>query len=170
MKLLLRLKGFTLVEMTLYVAICSILLLALSTFLAFLLSARVRSQSITEVNQQGFQVMNMITGTIRNARSIQTPAIGTASSTLSLTTGNALLNPTIFSVASTTVRIQEGSGVPVLLTNSRVKVTGLTFQNVSSSSSTEKIIKISFTIDYSNTNGKAEFSFTKMFTGSATLR
>jgi Tfp pilus assembly protein FimT len=71
MKKVRLLKGFTLVEMSLYVAICAILLLVLSSFLSFLLGARVRSQAITEVNQQGFQVMNLITQTIRNGRSIE---------------------------------------------------------------------------------------------------
>ena len=163
-------KGFTLVEMTLYVSICSILLLSLSVFLTFLLGTRVRSQSITEVNQQGFQVMNLITETIRNGRSIQTPSIGTSSSTLSLTTGNSLIDPTIFTLASTTIKIQEGSNISVPLTNSRIKVSNFLFQNVSSTSSTEKIIRISFTIDYSNLSGKSEYTFTKDFIGSATLR
>lgn len=164
-----RVRGFTLVEMVLYVSVCAIILLSLSTFLSFLLSSRVKSQAITEVNQQGFQVMNLISGTIRNGRSIQTPAIGTSSSTLSLTTAYPLLNPTIFSLSSTTLTIKEGSGNPIALTNSRVQVSSLTFQNVSSASTTEKVIRITFTIDYINPQGRAEYSYTKTFTGSATL-
>lgn len=163
-------KGFTLVELVLYVSICSILLLTISSFLSFLLGARVRSQAISEVNQQGFQAMSLITQTIRNGRSIQVPGIGTSSSTLSITTSNALLNPTIFDVSSTTLRVKEGSKTAILLTNSRVKLSALTFQNVSSSSSTEKIIRISFTLDAVNQGGRSEYSFTKSFSGSATLR
>jgi len=163
-------KGFTLVEMTLYVAICAILLLSLSTFLTFLLGARVRNQAITEVNQQGFQVISMITQTIRNGRSIQIPAIGATTTFLSLTTGNALVNPTIFDVSSSTVRITEASNVPMPLTNSRVQVSNLVFHNISSSSSIEKIIRIHFTIDYKNSGGRPEYSYTKIFSGSATLR
>jgi Tfp pilus assembly protein FimT len=163
-------KGFTLVELVLYVSICSILLLAISSFLSFLLGARVRSQTITEVNQQGFQVMSLITQTIRNGRSIQIPSMGTSSSTLSVTTGNALLNPTIFDLSSSTLEIKEGSKAAIPLTNSRVLVSGLTFQNVSSGSSTEKIVRISFTIDSVNQGGRSEYSFIKSFSGSATLR
>jgi type II secretory pathway pseudopilin PulG len=163
-------KGFTLVEMILYVSICSILLLCLSTFLSFLLDARVRSQSITEVNQQGFQVMTLMTQTIRNGRSIQTPSIGTTTQTLSITTSNPVVNPTLFDVSSTSIRITEGSNTAIALTNSRVVASGLTFQNVSSGSSTEKIIRISFTLDSVNQSGRSEYSFTKSFNGSATLR
>ncbi len=163
-------KGFTLVELVLYVSICSILLLTMSTFLTFLLGARVRSQAITEVNQQGFQVMNQITQTIRNGRNIQIPSIGVSSSTLSLTTGNALLNPTVFSLNGTTFIVKEGSKTAIPLTNSRIRVSTVTFQNVSSSSSTEKIIRISYTIDYVNLGGRNEYSYTKSFNGSATIR
>lgn len=170
MKILPNYKGFTLIEMVLYVSVCSIILLSLSTFLTFLLGARVRSQAITEVNQQGFQVMYQLTQTIRNGRSIQVPSIGTSSSTLSITTANPLLNPTIFTVSSSTFTIKEGSTTPIPLTNSRVRVSGLTFDNVSSSSSTDKVIRISFVIDYINTSNKTEYSYTKTFTGSATLR
>ena len=163
-------KGFTLIEMVLYVSVCSIILLSLSTFLTFLLGARVRSQAITEVNQQGFQVMYQLTQTIRNGRSIQVPSIGTSSSTLSITTANPILNPTIFTVSSSTFTIKEGSTASIPLTNSRVRVSNLTFDNVSSLSSTDRVIRISFIIDYVNTSNKTEYSYTKTFTGSATLR
>jgi type II secretory pathway pseudopilin PulG len=164
-----NIRGFTLVEMVLYVSVCAIILLSLSTFLSFLLSSRVKSQAINEVNQQGFQVMNLIAGTIRNGRSIQTPAIGTSSSTLSLTTAYPLLNPTIFSLSSTTLTIKEGSSNPIALTNSRIMVSSLLFQNVSSASTTEKVIRFSFVIDYINPQGRAEYSYAKTFSGSATL-
>lgn len=163
-------KGFTLVEMILYVSICSILLVTISVFLSFLLGARVRSQAMNEVNQQGFQIMSLMTQTIRNGRSIQVPGIGISSSTLSLTTGDPLLNPTVFNVSSTTLYIVEGSKAPISLTNSRIKISNLLFQNVSSDSSTEKIIRISYTIDYNSTSGRSEYAFSKTFSGSATLR
>lgn len=163
-------KGFTLVEMVLYVALCSIILVSLSGFLSFLLESRVRSQAINEVNQQGFQVMHLITQTIRNGRSIEVPLTGVTASTLSLTTPNALLNPTVFSLSSTTVMISEGGKPAIPLTNSRIAVTGLSFQNVSSALSIEKSIKISFTVTYVNRSGRGEYVYSKAFNGSAILR
>lgn len=170
MKLFYNQKGFTLVEMILYVAICSLFLLTLSTFLTFLLGARIRSQAITEVNQQGFQVMHAVTSTIRNGRSVEVPALGSSSSTLSITTGIPILDPTLFYVASGTFVTQEGSNQPIPLTNSRITVTPILFENVSSSSSPDRIIRISFTINHTNQSGRYEYEFTKSFTGSATLR
>ena len=163
-------KGFTLVEMILYVAICSLFLLTLSTFLSYLLQARVRSQAIAEVNQQGTQVMYMMTETIRNGRTINTPSIGATSTTLSVTTGVPLLDPTVFSVGTGTVYITEGSRAAVALTNSRVIVSNFVLSNISSASSTDRIVRISFTLDYKTQSSKTEYSLTKGFTGSATLR
>jgi hypothetical protein len=125
---------------------------------------------MTEVNQQGFQVMSLITQTIRNGRSIEVPSVGASSQMVSITTPSPLLNPTVFSMSSTTVMIREGAGQEIPLTNSRVAVTDLLFQNVSSGASVEKNIKISFTITYINNSGRGEYSFTKTFNGSAILR
>jgi hypothetical protein len=144
-------------------------MLSLSTLLSFLLGSRIRSQSINEVNQQGFQVMHIMTQAIRNGRTIQVPVVGASSSTLSVAMGNPLISPTTFFVSSSTLMIREASNPQIPLTNSRVSVTGLTFQNVSSTSSIEKIIKMSFTLDYINNSGKSEYSYTKTFSGSATM-
>ena len=156
--------------MLLYVSICSMLLLSLSLFVTFLFEARIKNQSIADVNQQGTQVMYMITESIRNASSVEIPSVGGASSTLSLTVENGLLSPTVFTVGSGTVMITEGSNFPVPLTNSHVTVTGMSFKNISSLSSGDRIIQISFTISYNNSSGRNEYDFSKSFTGSATIR
>ncbi len=164
------LKGLSLIEMLLYVAISSIILLSLSLFLTFILGQRVKNQSIADVNQQGLQVMQLITQTIRNARSIDFPSIGATSSSLSMTMSDPLLSPTIFDIVGGVVRIKEGSNAIIPLTNSHVSVSSLLFQNISSTSSVDRIIRMSFTIDHININGRNENSFSKSFTGSATLR
>ncbi len=164
------LRGFTLVEMVLYVGLCSILLISLSGLASYLLESRIRSQAINEVNQQGFQVMSLMTQTIRNGKSVEIPSVGTISPTLSITTADTLLNPTVFSLSSTTLTISEAGKQAISLTNSRVAVSSLSFQNVSSTSSPEKIIRISFVLSSLNTSGRGEYSFTKTFNGSAILR
>jgi Tfp pilus assembly protein PilV len=163
-------RGLTLIEMLLYVSVCSVILLSLSSLLSLLLSSRVKNQSISNVNQQGIQIMQMVTQTIRNARSIDSPPLGGSDVLISITTGDPLKNPTVFSASGSALYIQEGSSAPTPLTNSRVLVSSTTFQNISSTSSSDRIIRFSFIINTVNQNNRQEYTYGKNFSGSATLR
>jgi Tfp pilus assembly protein FimT len=165
-----KIPGFTLVEMTLYVAICSILLFSLSTLFAHLVGARVKSQAVNEVNQQGEFLLYSLTHAIRNAQSIDVPLMGTSSQAMSITTFTPSLNPTVFSASSSTFFVQEAGGASIPLTNNRVSVSNLLFENVSSASSTDRIVRIMFTLSTRTQATQQEYMYTKTFKGSATLR
>src|SRR5674476_477978 len=89
-------KGFTLIEMLLYLAILSIMVLAFSSFLSFSYTSRVKATVIAEVEQQGSQTMSLITQNIRNAASITAPASGVVASSLTLTEYTGAVSPTVF--------------------------------------------------------------------------
>ena len=162
-------SGFTLIELLLYVSISAMMLLVISVFLSSLLQSRIKNQTIAEVEQQGFQVMQMITQTARNAEAITSPAQGASASSLTLDVIAAANDPTIFDAASGVIRITEGVGSAISLTNSRVTTSVLTFQNLSRAS-TPGTIRIQFTLTHVNPEGRNEYSFSKTFIGSATLR
>lgn len=162
-------EGFTLIELLLYVSITSIILLVTSLFLSTLLQSRIKNQTIAEVEQQGLQVMQIVTQTVRNADTINSPAQGTSAASLSVNTIITGNNPTVFDLGSGTVRIKEGVATAVTLTNSRVTASGFSFYNLSRNG-TPGTIRIQFTLTHVNPEGGNEYSFTKTFTGSATLR
>lgn len=169
MKICTQHKGFTLIELLLYVAISSSILLVISTFLPTLLESRVKNQTIAEVEQQGIQVMQIITQTIRNADKIDSPTVGASASSLSLNTYVSNLNPTIFDLAAGVIQVSEGVVSPIALTNTRVTASALTFQNLSRVS-TPGTLRISFTLTHVNSSGRNEYNFSKTFSSSATLR
>jgi prepilin-type N-terminal cleavage/methylation domain-containing protein len=160
--------GFTLIELLLYVAISSIMLLAISSFLGTLLQSRVKNQTIAEVEQQGLAVTQLINQTARNAQAITAPTVGAnaASATLNVITGAS--NPTIFDISAGVLRIKEGAGAAVPLTNSRVVASGLNFQNLSRAG-TPGTIRVQFTLTHVNNSGRNEYSYAKTFITSATL-
>jgi len=162
-------SGFTIIELLLYVAISSIILLVTSLFLSTLLEARVKNQIIAEVEQQGVQVMQIITQTIRNAELVNSPANGASGSSLSLNTSLASTTPSIFDLSAGVVRIKENGNSVINLTNSKVSVSNLSFYNLSRPG-TPGVIKISFTISAINNSNRNEYSFSSLFTGSASLR
>ena len=155
-------KGFTLIELLLYIAIASIIVFTTASLLRFTLESRVKNQTIAEVEQEGIQVMQLITQTIRNATAISSPTIGASGASLSVDT-------TVFDLSGGAIRIKEGAGAAVNLTSSKITVSRLNFQNLSRVS-TPNIVRVSFTVTYTNSSGRNEYDFTKSFYGSAGLR
>jgi Tfp pilus assembly protein PilW len=92
-------SGYTLIELLLYVSIVGVLLISVSYFFAMIVDARVKNQSITEVNDQGMAAMDYITQVIHNATSITSPAAGGSGSTLTLVVPTGSLSPTTFDLS-----------------------------------------------------------------------
>jgi type II secretory pathway pseudopilin PulG len=65
--------------------------------------------------------------------------------------------------------VSEAGGGDVALTNSKVQVSGLTFQNLSRSG-TPGIVRVNFVVSRSNPNNRNEYDYQKAFTFSASLR
>lgn len=162
-------RGFTLVETLLYVSIVSVMLLVMSAFLFLILQSRTKFQTISEVDQNGIQVMQIISQTIRNAKQINIPAQGATGATLSLEVENAEKTPTVFNSSGANIQIKEGTGATIPLTSSKVSVSGLEFYNISKAN-TPGIIRFSFTLSHLNPSGRQEYDYSKTFYGSAALR
>ena len=161
--------GFTLVELILYVGIASVILLVISLFLATVLESRVKNQTIAEVDQVATQAIQIITQTIRNSDSINSPLAGQSSETLSLKLSDLSKNPTNFDLAFGSIRIIEGTAQPVPITGPQVIVSNLSFQNLSRPD-TVGLVRIQFTLTYASSSGRNEMDYTKDFYTSASLR
>jgi type II secretory pathway pseudopilin PulG len=164
-----EIRAFTLMEVLLYISLVSIMLTVLVSFIGAITSSRQRSQVIADVNEQGVQVMQQITQTIRNSTLINNPPLGTPGSTVSVNVPTASLSPTIFSLSSGVIEIKEGSATAIPLTSNRVVVSNLIFTNLSRSG-TKGVIKIQFTLTHTNPNNRKEFSYSETFYGAASLK
>lgn len=162
-------SGFTLIELLLYVGIVGAMILTVAAILPVFMQSRIKNQTISEVEQQGTSVMQIITQTVRNAQTVTAPTIGNSASSATLDVVTAGADPTIFDLSGGALRITEGAGSPVALTNLHVTVSGLTFQNLSRTS-TPGNLRIQFTITGVNPAGRNEYDFSKTFYGNASLR
>ena len=162
-------RAFTLVELMLYVSIAAIILLAISIFFGTILDSKNKNKVVTEVDQQGVRVMNLITQTMRNATAINSPAAGIVSASTSLNTPTGANNPTIFDIASGTIRIKEGAGAFIPLTNSRITASNLSFYNLTRAT-TMGNIQIKFTLTAVNFDNRYPFAYSKDFVSTASLR
>lgn len=162
-------RGFTLVELLLYISISSVILLVSSLFLSSLLESRIKNQTILEVEQQGVRIMQDITQIARNSEEITLPVQGGSGSSITFDVADAGDDPIVFDLAGGVIRISKGGGSAISLTNSRVTASNLTFQNLTRTG-TPGTIKISFTLSHVNPDGRNEYSYSKTFYSSATLR
>ena len=162
-------RGYTLIELLLYSSVMIVIFLAISTFFVITLQSRAKNEAIMEVEQQGMQIMQLITQTIRNSEGINSPAQASSSSSLSLDVVDVAKDPTVFDLNGGVVYIKEGSGQLVSLNSSVVTASNLNFSNLSRPS-TNGIIWVQFTLSCLNPQGKAEYDYTKTFYGSASLR
>lgn len=162
-------KGFTLIELLLYVALTSIMVGTISAFLFLMLQVRVKNQVINEVEQQGQLAMQQITQVIRNASDITTPVQGASGSSTTLVVTPAGNSPTSFDLSAGALRITQGAGAAVVLTNARVTASALTFTNVSRSA-TSRTLRVQFTLTAANSSGRNEYDYTKTFTTTAHVR
>jgi type II secretory pathway pseudopilin PulG len=161
-----RQAGYTLIELLLYVVLIGTLLTSVTYFFGLAVDARVKNQTIAEVNDQGVAVMDSITQTIRNAISISSPAAAGTASSLTLVVPTGSLSPTVFNLTGSTLQITEGVSSPVALTSNDLQVTNLTFKNLTRSG-TNGNVQISFTLARANPNNHNAYDYQKTFTSTA---
>lgn len=164
-----NLRGFTLVELLLYVSLAAFLLLSISFLLSLMLQARVKSEAVRAVYEESSRVMRIITQQIRNAERIISPATSTNAAILSLEMSSGPINPTVFDMVGNAIRITEGASSPISLTSSRIVASNLFFHNLSRDGTTGTV-RISFTLSHLSPENRNEYSFIKTFHGSATTR
>jgi len=162
-------RGFTLIELLLYISISGVIFLTGSILLFLILQSRVKNQTVAEVEQQGIQVLQLISQAIRNAENINSPLAGSSSSSISIDVISAPNDPTIFDLSTGVVRITEGAGSPISITSTSVVASDLTFENLSRTD-TPGVIRIQFTLARTVLTGRNEYDYSKTFYGSASLR
>lgn len=162
-------NGFTLIELLLYISLSSILLLSTVFFIFTALEARVKQQTIAQVEHQGLQVTQELTQIIRNATQINSPSPGSSSAQLSVDVIGRSQSSTVFDLSEGSIRIKEGSSDPINLNHLPITASDLHFRNLSASD-TPGTIHFEFVLTHINAAQRQEYNYSKQFGGSASLR
>ncbi len=161
-------RGFTLVEMILYIAIVSIFLTGLVYFTWDIVYGRVRSFTHQEVNQNMRLVTRRVVYEIRNAKSINS----ISGNSISLEMADPERNPTVISLSGGRVRIGYGTSgqCPAAnacdLTSNKVNVTDLIFTDLSSGNSKN----VKFRISIEGVGERKEYQVSETYETSAEIR
>lgn len=164
-----RKSAFTLIELMLYIALAAVVLFGASTMMSLIFEARTKDMVVNEVEQQGDSVLQIITQSLRNATAVNYPTPGNSTSTLSVNTLVGANNPTVFSLVGDVLFIKEGAASAVALTNSRVAVASLNFQNLAAVGANDNL-RVSFTVTYNSTSTRQVYQYARNFYGSGSLR
>lgn len=160
-----KLKGFTLIEIVLYIGLASLVFLSISSLFSTLLQSNLKSRAISEAESNAVQIIQQITQTVRNATGINSPGTGSSAPALSVSVPTGSLSPTVFDLSAGTIRMQEGVNPISNLSSNVVTVSALSFKNLSGNS-----VQFSFIISRNNPEGRAELNYTQTYNGAATIR
>ncbi len=144
-------QGFTLVEVIVYVAILSLVMLLISTFIFYMAKSNAQSKGSRESFDSAQRALEQITYEISGAKSIYTPT--TTQNQLSLETSRYLpagetTTYLDFFLCGTQLCLKKESQNPVFLTSNSVQITNLSFTQISNNGAVS--IKTSLTVNYSN--------------------
>jgi len=166
-------RGFTLIEMILYIAIVSIFLGGVVQLAWNSIYGKVKNSTLEHVNYASRFAGKRILFEIRNASAINS----VSASSLCLASSDSTRNPTRIYLTGGSIHIGWGGGVAscasttndVALTGTNVTVSSLAFTNLTSGVLT-KHIQFTYTISSSATSGRQEYVASQSYEGSAELR
>lgn len=139
-------KGFTVVEMLVYIVVLVLLVFTASSFLIWMFQTNRKIKSIREVSEDLRRTMEAMTYQIRASNSIYTPTsvFENASGQISLETSNFLpagenLTFIDFFLCGTQICLKKENQLPLPVSSDEVEITNLIFNQVATASATPSI-------------------------------
>ena len=154
-------KGFTLIELVLYIGILSLLLGVLTSIFASIIDVELDSSATSSVNQDGRYLLSKLLYDVKSSSAILIPAtVGTSSSTMQLTINS--INYTYSLDGSNNLQVVNNStGQTNILNGYDTSVSGLTFTRVGNGGSSDAV-RVTYTL--SSITSKVSGAETKTFT------
>jgi type II secretory pathway pseudopilin PulG len=159
-------RGFTYIEMLLYVAILGLMLTTMVNFGLVMIGGSAKSSTNEEVSGNARYISERILYEIRNASGIT----ALSSTSLTLSTFDAPSNPTIIDISGTNIRIKEGSGAIVNLNSTNTSITNFSFTDYRSADTKTKHIGFTFTANANFGSTRQEYTKAIPVEGSGELR
>lgn len=159
-------KGFTLLEIVIYLAIVGVILSTLSLFLLQLLRVREKTNAISEVMASALLIENRLSEAVRHANDVDEAqsVFGSDPGILTLTMVDVARNPMVFSITADDgqMQVSQAGADPIAITPPDVRVTNLVFTNLTSPTDVG-IIQVQFTVEATSSSGEKTFSYDQTF-------
>ncbi len=135
--------GFTLVEVIIYIAVSSVMLIIVVSFVRHILLVRNKVTILSKVQQNARYAMTRMVKEVRYADDLEV----VDQNTLRLSVGDPLRNPLYFDLQGGVLYMKEGLGDFVAITGNDVKVGDVLFEDRTTPNSAD-IVKITLTISH----------------------
>ncbi|MDO8265101.1 MAG: prepilin-type N-terminal cleavage/methylation domain-containing protein [Candidatus Parcubacteria bacterium] len=161
-------KGFTLIEIIIYVSVLVIVVSSVVSFIFWAVNSNTKAKAMAEVSDNFRRAIEIMSSEIREAKSVYTPTTG--ANQLSLETKKYLpvgeaTSFIDFSLCSTKLCLKKEGQDPEALTSDRVEVYNLYFTPVATTT-----VQIGFSIRYKNTNNRPEYNASLAATTTVSIR
>jgi prepilin-type N-terminal cleavage/methylation domain-containing protein len=159
-------RGFSLLEMLVYVSLVAVLALFLSGTIVTLLKSRGATESQSDVHDSLRFAEEKITQDIRSATTLTTPGTaGTTATTLVMTVAGSTIT---YDVSGGVLRRQVNASAPVNVTSTGISVTSANFTRFENTnpSLAKTVVSIQAALVFANgsTSPDKQYSETKQFT------
>ena len=155
-------RGTSLLELLIYIAILSGLMVVVTDAFTSLSKGRGQSQAKSEVNAAIRFATEKIRQDLKGASAVATPVLGTSSSTLSMTIAGVTI---IYDVSAGQLRRKEGAAAQVAVTGSNISVSAPTFTRLENYSTysgqlnaTTTAIQVAMTMSYNSSSTDWRYS------------
>ncbi|MFQ6049562.1 MAG: PilW family protein [Candidatus Paceibacterales bacterium] len=169
-------KGFTLMEILVYIGILAIIVLAASSFFLWISRSNTKAKVTRETLDNARRAMEIITYEIKEAEGIYTPtsAFSTSTGQLSLETTKYLLRGEDttyidFYLCQKRLCLKKEGQNPIAFTSDRVEIKNLEFSQIATTS-TIPSVQINLRVDYKTPAAKPEYQASINTTSTASLR
>jgi type II secretory pathway pseudopilin PulG len=164
---IIRLKGFTLVETLIYIAILGALLAYFISFSLSISNSRSKTYVMQEVNANARIALETLAENIRAADNISEPNAGTAEGTLKLDMPDPE-DDISFGLSNGELKVTIGASVSYAVISDQVEITNLIFYNLASPGEKDNV-RIFLTMEYRDPESK-EYQYSRSFQTSVNLR
>ena len=131
-------NGFSLLELMLYMAVATILVVVVSGVSIHVLQTAHKTKLLHEITYTSTFIFDTIERVASGAYSIESPIATTSSSSVTFRTYDVATDPTRIYQSGNTILITEGGGVPMLLHTSSTRGS-ITFTNVSAGNAPDSL-------------------------------
>jgi len=140
-------SGFTLIEVIIYSALVSLIMMSVFVVVYYVIEANDRSMAKFIAEEEANFLLKKISWVLNGVSAINSPAAGASDSKLSVNKINFPDNPVVIDFEANNIRIKRGAKEAVVLNSQNIAIANLEFKHLAPTGNRPAGVKASFNIN-----------------------